>query len=121
MSLLCKECKSIIDYDSIFCKYCSKKVEPESTLITRDYGNIFNKIHETILKLKTISTDDFNQLYDGFKYYDKRTSNDNDFYRILVDIIFYSGFKASQLINTFIEYIIIFQASKRSVFMMKNK
>jgi len=71
---------------------------------TIDLGIIFEEIHQTILKHTVLDKTEFEKEYGKYKYYENRVLSDNDYFNILVDIIFYSGFKAST-VNKYIDNI----------------
>jgi DNA-3-methyladenine glycosylase I len=57
------------------------------------YKAIFDAVEST-LKKQYASEDEFNAKYQHFKLFESRTLSDDDYFSILVRIIFYSGFKA---------------------------
>ena len=63
---------------------------------TPDYQAIFNKIESTLLRIgsQAPGKEDLNQRLDKFKTVAEQTFTDEDYFRKLVHIIFYSGFKA---------------------------
>lgn len=58
----------------------------------------------TLYTYSDYSEKEFDEKFSTFKSYENLLLSDNDYYRILVDIIFYSGFKAST-VDRYIESI----------------
>lgn len=61
-----------------------------------DYQAIFNKIESTLLRIgsQAPGKEDLKQRLDKFKTVEEQTFTDADYFRKLVHIIFYSGFRA---------------------------
>ncbi|MHC1731949.1 MAG: DNA-3-methyladenine glycosylase I [Bacteroidales bacterium] len=87
----------MIDEDSIFCKYCGVKVVEEQTcsLDGEKLRSIFRRVQETLYINSSYTKIEFDKKFDIYKNYENKAMNNNDYYQVLVDIIFYSGFKAS--------------------------
>lgn len=76
-----------------------------------DYQNIFLSIESTLKKHSLYDSINFKKHFDPFKDYKNQTLNDNDYFHILVKVIFYSGFKAAvvdqivdKIISTFEDF-----------------
>lgn len=63
----------------------------------RDYKDIFQKIESNLILIgsRNIPIDELKKKLDSFKYLENKTFSNADYYRILVDVIFYSGFRAA--------------------------
>ncbi|MDY0302518.1 MAG: DNA-3-methyladenine glycosylase I [Candidatus Moranbacteria bacterium] len=95
MSMICSSCSKSIDSDSFYCKYCGVKVHLEYSTKPLSYGDIFNKIHSTLRETTKLSNTEFEAKFGIYKMYENRSLTDDQYYSILVDVIFYSGFKAA--------------------------
>lgn len=98
MKIACKRCGQMIDQDSVFCKYCGDKTDFQVTPIdlpTKQLKDIFECIQRSLLQNSSYSQEAFDSKFNRFKTYENRVLNDNEYFRILVDVIFYSGFRAS--------------------------
>lgn len=95
MSMICSSCSKFIDSDSVYCKYCGVKLQIESPTKHISCGDIFNKIHTTLRETTELSNTEFDAKFGIYKMYENRSLTDNQYYSILVDVIFYSGFKAA--------------------------
>ena len=104
MNMTCAGCLKSIDIDSNYCKYCGWKVQTEISSKTLNYGEIFNKIHSTLRETATLSNNEFDAKFGMYKMYENRSLTDDQYYSILVDVIFYSGFKAAT-VDKYIENI----------------
>lgn len=58
-------------------------------------NEIFSAVHTTLVEHSDYSAEEFNKEFDVFKHYKGKHLCDNDYYSILVDVVFYSGFRAS--------------------------
>lgn len=87
----------MIDDDSIFCKYCGVKVIEERTysLDGEKLSSIFQRVYDTLYSNSSYTKMEFDEKFDLYKNYENKVMSNNDYYQMLVDIIFYSGFKAS--------------------------
>jgi len=87
----------MIDNDSIYCKQCGVKVVEKQTITwnKEKLSSIFQGVQETQYSNSSYTKTEFDEKFDGFKNYENKSLSNNDYYRILVDIIFYSGFRAS--------------------------
>lgn len=63
--------------------------------MTTDYKGIFEKAEKTLRKQSWFSDKEFDQHFGRFKKFVDKNRSDNDFYQMLIMIIFYSGFRAS--------------------------
>jgi DNA-3-methyladenine glycosylase I len=95
--MVCIYCRKSIDEDSSFCKYCGAGVilnnadrHKEEKLAT-----IFQSVYRTLQTCSEYSEKEFEEKFEPFKSYVNKILSNNDYYRLLVDIIFYSGFRAS--------------------------
>lgn len=102
----CGLCERRIDEDSHFCKYCGTAIvfRNEDTYNEERLTYIFQNVYKTLQTYSSYSEKEFDEKYESFKNYKNRTLSDNDYYRLLVDIIFYSGFRAST-VDKYIERI----------------
>lgn len=93
----CISCGKSIDEDSCFCKYCGKSIVDRHVKSYNEekLARIFSNIYKTLYIYSDYSKEEFDNKFSAFKSYEKRNLSDNDYYRIIVDIIFYSGFRAS--------------------------
>lgn len=102
----CGVCRKKIDDDSSYCKNCGTAIY-NRTIKTFDddkFVYIFQNIYKTLQKHSSYTEKEFDEKFKGYKTYENRVLSDNDYYQILVDIIFYSGFKAST-VDKFLERI----------------
>jgi len=93
----CQSCRSSIDEDSSFCKYCGVCVSHANfhALNNERLNSIFQRVYRTLCKYSDYSEEEFEDKFEVYKNYEDRIMSDNDYYRAIVEIIFYSGFKAS--------------------------
>ncbi len=93
----CLKCLKNIDNDSLYCKYCGLKIDDvEKIKQENDHLiNIFNGINHSLYKNSRLSKDEFDEEFEAFKHFEERKLTDNDYYKIIVYVVFYSGFKAS--------------------------
>lgn len=91
----CKSCKKNIDEDSVFCKYCGVSVRSLNVHHEEKLARIFKNVYTTLQKQSMYSEEEFNNKFDLYKEYKNRIMHDNDYYQLLVNIIFYSGFRAA--------------------------
>lgn len=63
------------------------------------YKEIFLNIENTLKQQSWFSEEEFNEQFGKFKKLENRELTDNDYYRMLTMIIFYSGFKSSIVEN----------------------
>ena len=125
----CELCTKMIDDDSLFCKYCGTKIINEQALSVNGVklASIFQRVQETLYTNSTYTEKEFNEKFDVYKDYEYKNLSDNAYYQILVDIIFYSGFKASTVekyldtIHTyFSDYKVVMKYSPEFVEQIKN-
>ena len=64
-----------------------------------DYNDIFKQTESTLRKYSTFSDSEFDDVYGRFKLFGNKKRTDDDYFEMLVMIIFYSGFKASTVEN----------------------
>lgn len=95
MKIKCNSCRKLIDNDSSFCKFCGLKIDERSENDSIDLKLIFSQITDTLQKNSKYSVNEFNSKFDSFKKYENRKIENDQYYQMLVDVIFYSGFKAS--------------------------
>jgi len=62
---------------------------------TIPYKEIFTNIEATLRKVSSHSEDEFNSSFGSYKNYENQILSDDEYYDNLVEVIFYSGFKAS--------------------------
>jgi len=119
----------IIDNDSRFCKYCGEKVVGKQPYLWdgEKLKDIFEKVRDTEYDYSSLTKAEFDEKYDLYKNYENKVLSNNDFYKILVDIIFYSGFKASTVdkyLGTihacFSDYKVVMNYSPEIVEQIKN-
>lgn len=93
----CGSCTKSIDEDSVFCKYCGSKTSAIQTnsLDDKKLASIFQRVHETLYTNSEYTEKEFEDKFKVYKNYENKTLSNNDYYRLLVEIIFYSGFRAS--------------------------
>lgn len=93
----CKSCGKSIVADSCFCKYCGASVGTYNVNANneRKLASIFQSVYRTLQTYSDYSEKEFEEKFEAFKSYENRVMSDNDYYEVLVDIIFYSGFRAS--------------------------
>ena len=62
-----------------------------------DYKILFENIEKSLLSegSKNLPLEQIQSNLDKFKHFENRTLSDFDYYRLLVNVIFYSGFRAS--------------------------
>jgi len=60
-----------------------------------DYRAIFEGVESTLLRTSTLPESLFRARLSRFKQVEDKTLSDDKFYRILVDVIFYAGFRAA--------------------------
>ena len=60
-----------------------------------NYKNIFEKTEETLKKASWFSESEFEQQYGKFKHFENKKQSDQDFFEMLIMIVFYSGFRSS--------------------------
>lgn len=91
----CKSCNKSIDEDSSFCKYCGTSIRKNNQNSEINLASIFHKVYKTLQENSDYSKEEFIEKFDVYKGFENREMSDNDYYRLLVDIIFYSGFRAA--------------------------
>jgi len=106
LKMLCKSCGKEIDSDSIFCKYCGEnaRAKQENLETDKKLVEIFQAVRSTLQKNSAYSDLEFKNYFEPFMHYENRVLSDNEYFRLLVDVIFYSGFKAST-VNKYLERI----------------
>jgi len=97
---VCSSCNKNIDDDSVYCKYCGKKVLESITFefSKEKLRDIFFKVEDTLFRNSKYTKEEFEinfAYFRNYKTYEQMNLNDNEYYTMLVDIIFYSGFRAS--------------------------
>jgi DNA-3-methyladenine glycosylase I len=58
-------------------------------------ASIFQSVYRTLYTYSDYLEKEFEEKFNAFKNYQNRIMSDNDYYRLLADIIFYSGFRAA--------------------------
>jgi len=58
-------------------------------------ARIFQSVYTTLCTHSDYSEKEFEEKFEAFKNFKNRIMRNNDYYRLLVDIIFYSGFRAA--------------------------
>jgi DNA-3-methyladenine glycosylase I len=58
------------------------------------YKEVFNKAEQTLKNISSLSESDFKKAFNEYRFQELRILSDNEYYLMLVDIVFYSGFKA---------------------------
>lgn len=93
----CKACGKSIDEDSVFCKYCGATIGNANANADNEekMASIFQRVYRTLYTHSDYSEKEFEEKFRPFKDYENRIMSDDDYYRLLVDIIFYSGFRAA--------------------------
>lgn len=96
----CSLCSKNIDDDSVYCKYCGKKVIESITyeFSKEKLRDIFFKVEDTLFRNSKYTKEEFEinfAYFRNFKTYEQMNLSDNEYYTMLVDIIFYSGFRAA--------------------------
>jgi DNA-3-methyladenine glycosylase I len=93
----CRSCTKSINEDSVFCKYCGAKntTIKASLLDDKKLASIFQRISKTLISNSAYTEKEFEDKFNIYKSFENRTMSNNDYYRIIVDIVFYSGFRAS--------------------------
>lgn len=61
----------------------------------KDYKAIFSKLEDSLRQHSGLSDAEFRSRFDKFKHFENRLLSDKDYYGIMVDVTFYSGFKAA--------------------------
>jgi DNA-3-methyladenine glycosylase I len=63
----------------------------------KDYKTLFESIEKTLITegSKILSIEKIRENLDWFKHLEGKKFSDNDYYQILVNVIFYSGFRAA--------------------------
>lgn len=94
---VCASCNKNIDEDSLFCKYCGVNVTNKNVSIYNDekLSDIFQRVYDTLCTHSDYTENEFKEKFEAFKRYENKAMSDNEYYQLLVDIIFYSGFRAA--------------------------
>jgi DNA-3-methyladenine glycosylase I len=61
----------------------------------KELNDIFSKVRETLIQNSEYSLDEFNEKVEEYKHLEGINFTDNDYYKKMVYITFYSGFRAS--------------------------
>lgn len=61
----------------------------------KDYKAVFSKLEDSLRQHSGLSDAEFRSRFEKFKHFENRLLSDNDYYRIMVDVTFYSGFRAA--------------------------
>jgi len=98
MKIKCSNCGSQVDSDSKFCKFCGEKIIVLNVVTApegKQLKEIFSAVYNCLLKYSDYSKEEFDREFDDFKHYENRVLTDDQYYQLLVDVMFYSGFRAS--------------------------
>lgn len=101
----------------------------------KDYKSIFDAIEKSLFQYSTLSHDELRAYLDPFKGFENKQFEDDYYFRQLIQIVFYSGFKAETVTNRieiinryFPDYEIVSQYSSQNisamladVLMIRNK
>lgn len=79
------------------CELCGASANKgkENTYSNEKLLNIFNGVYRTLYMHSKYSEKEFEEEFEEYKHYKNRVMSDNDYYQSIVDVIFYSGFKAA--------------------------
>lgn len=106
--MFCYKCGSNILSHHKFCSSCGEKID--FSFLNKDvynlaevklsrkpinYKDIFYKLEMTLKKESSLSEDEFEEHWGKFKNYHYKNDNDNDIFWRLIQVIFFSGFKAA--------------------------
>jgi len=70
----------------------------------KDYKAIFEKVESTLISHSTLDADTIRERLEKFKHLEGRILSDSEYYRVLVHVVFYSGFRAAT-VNAKLEVI----------------
>jgi DNA-3-methyladenine glycosylase I len=91
-NLICSVCGKNIDTDTYFCKHCGANALLNNK---ENLEDIFSKVLDTLCKNSKLPYGEAQERLEQFNCYENKELNDNDYYRILVEVVFYSGFRAA--------------------------
>ncbi len=101
VQIICNSCKKQIDVDSLFCKFCGLMVTKNTEdQYDKRMVNIYKKVYKTLCTNSDYSLTELKRRFEPYKYYETKKMSDNDYYKTLVDIIFFSGFKEVNMENS---------------------
>jgi len=63
--------------------------------VMKNYKTIFEGIESTLISRSTLGADELRERLEKFKHLEGRTFSDDEYYWILVYVVFYSGFRAA--------------------------
>lgn len=105
--MYCYKCGKAILAHHNFCSNCGTKIDlsflqrhqgeksEKSRLEKINYNDLFRKMEATIKQESILSEDDFEKIWGKFKGYHYKNDDDYEIYWKLVQIIFFTGFRAS--------------------------
>jgi DNA-3-methyladenine glycosylase I len=70
----------------------ARKIRP---LDNEQLASIFQRVKETLFSNSSYTQTEFDERFDVYKNYENRVMSNNDYYQLIVNIIFYSGFRAA--------------------------
>lgn len=130
MKIVCEKCRQLVDEDSAFCKFCgapTKGIKTISLSRKLPLNEIFNGVYKSLQANSEFNENQFAAKYESFKKYENREISDNEYFSMLVDVIFYSGFKAStvgmylnQIHKNFPDYITVSNYNAVTIDKIKN-
>lgn len=93
----CQSCQENIDSNSNYCKYCGFEIinEFKSRIRHDKLKDIFQKVYKSIYENSKYTEKEFEEKFESFKNYKDKIMSDDDYCLAIVDVIFYSGFKAA--------------------------
>jgi len=98
MKIICMKCGTQVDFDSNFCKCCGERMFASNVVTTPEeeqLKEIFSAVYNCLVTNSNYSKEEFDREFDNFKHYENRVLTDDQYFQLLVDVMFYSGFKAS--------------------------
>lgn len=100
-----KEIQEQLEKDEEITKKKLKKTKPGKEIDGRvrktcswdneKMASIFQRVKETLFSNSNYNQVEFDERFDVYKNYENRLMSNNDYYQLIVNIIFYSGFKAT--------------------------
>ncbi|HEY5557222.1 DNA-3-methyladenine glycosylase I [Acetobacterium sp.] len=104
-ALRLKEIQDQIDRDEEIAKEKLKRQRPGKVmdggvrktclLDNEQMAGIFQRVKETLFSNSNYTQTEFDERFDVYKNYENRLMSNNEYYQLIVNIIFYSGFKAA--------------------------
>lgn len=100
-----KEIQDQLKKDAELAKQKLMKTKPEKALEgsaikispfdNEQLASIFQRVKETLFSNSSYTQTEFDERFDVYKNYENRVMSNNDYYQLIVNIIFYSGFRAA--------------------------